>query len=89
MNYSALRMAGGLPGRMKALGVMFGAVGILFMVLVVLCVFTSLLQYFIGGGAYLVVRLLDPLLLGVGFCTTGSLIILVLGARGRHDKKTH
>ncbi|MDV0440466.1 hypothetical protein [Xanthomonas sacchari] len=87
MNYSALRMAGGLPGRMKTLGVMFGAVGILLMVLVVLCVFISLLQYFIGG-AYLVVRLLDPLLLGVGFCTTGSLITLVLGTRGRHDKKT-
>lgn len=88
VNYSALRMAGGLPGRMKTLGVTFGAVGIFLMVLVVLCVFISLLQYFIGGGTYVVVRLLDPLLLGLGFCTTGSLITLVLGTRGRHDKKT-
>ncbi|MXV07235.1 hypothetical protein DYQ95_08835 [Xanthomonas sp. LMG 9002] len=85
VNYSALRMAGGLPSRMRTLGVTFGAVGILLMVLVVVCVFISLLQYFIGG-AYLVARLFDPLLLGVGFCTTGSLITLVLGARGRHDK---
>lgn len=65
----------------------FGAVGILLMVLVVLSVFISLLQYFIGG-AYLFVRLFDPLLLGAGCCTIGSLIILVLGARGRHDSKT-
>lgn len=87
VNYSALRAAGGLPSRMRTLGVMFGAVGILLMVLVVLCVFISLLQYVIGS-AYLVARLLDPLLLGAGCCTIGSLIILVLGARGRHDPKT-
>lgn len=80
VNYKAVSMADGPRSALTALGVFFGASGILLMAAVIFWPLISLIFYFAAGAAS-VVALFNPLLIGAALCTLGSATTLAANAR--------
>jgi hypothetical protein len=79
VNYRAVSMADGQRSALTALGVFFGASGILLMAAVIFWPLISLIFYFAAGAAN-VVALFNPLLIGAAPCMLGSATTLAANA---------